>query len=226
MQQMVPIIDYKGCLACLTHAFIRQHKSAPAKHVRLVGLLFARPSSPLAKAEILPAVADWHYRSGDHIDFFFAGYHRHPRLPGAIPIEIPGMEPWGYSAEIFNGFRREIESKSKWQYSGACDLLLVNARFNRTTRMAEIDFRSMILCQLDQMKEDKAIPSVERFFENIFRFAESADDRDPAWGFSDKQGLSVAASALKRVVLSLLPKNLDADYRKAQHFAIRDVACD
>ncbi len=74
------------------------------------------------------------------------------------------------------------------------------------------------------MKEDKAIPSVERFFESIFRFAESANDLDPTWGFSDKQGLSVVGSALKRVVLSILPRGLGADYRKTEHFVIRDVA--
>jgi hypothetical protein len=74
------------------------------------------------------------------------------------------------------------------------------------------------------MKEDKAILSIGRFFESVFRFAESADDLDPTWGFSDSQGLAVAGSALKRVALSLLPKNLDADYKKAEHFAVRDVA--
>ena len=192
--------------------------------VRLVGIVFARPSSPLAKSEIIPALADWHHRSGDHIDFFFPGYHQHALLPGFIPVEIPGMGTWGYSPEIFNNFRQEIESKTKWQYSGACDLLLTNARIDSSTQEAEIDFGSTIVCQIESMKEDKAIPSVERFFESIFRFAESAGNLDPTWGFSDEQGLSVAGSALKRVVLSLLPTNLDADYRKAQHFAIRDVA--
>lgn len=224
MQQMVPVSDYNKFLSHLTNAFISAYGNSASDHVRLVGIIFARPSSPLAKSEIIPALADWHYRSGDHVDLFFAGYHQHALLPGFIPVPVPGMGEWGYSPEVFNSFRQEIESRTKWQYSGACDLLLTNARFDTATQKAEIEFRSTIVCQLDSMKEDKAIPSVERFFESIFRFAESADDTDPAWGFSDKQGLSVTGSALKRVVLSLLPRELGTDYRKAEHFAIRDVA--
>jgi hypothetical protein len=37
-------------------------------------------------------------------------------------------------------------------------------------------------------------------------------------------GGRTAGSALKRVILSLLPKDLGADYRRAEHFVIRDVS--
>ena len=47
---------------------------------------------------------------------------------------------------------------------------------------------------------------------------------DPTWGFSDEQGLRTGGSALKRVVLSLLPRQLEDDYRHAEHFAIRDIS--
>ena len=224
MQQMIPAVDYNQIITRLTNAFLSQHRDNASNCVRMVGIVFARPSSPLAKSEIIPALADWHHRSGDHVHFFFAGYDRYRQRPGFIRVAVPGMDDWGYGPEVFNDIRQQIESRTKWQYSGGCDLLLTNARFDSATQKADIDFSSTIVCQLDAMKEDKAIPSVERFFESIFRFAESADDRDPTWGFSDKQGLSVAGSALKRVVLSLLPRNLAADYRKAVHFAIRDVA--
>jgi hypothetical protein len=43
-------------------------------------------------------------------------------------------------------------------------------------------------------------------------------------GFSDEMGVRTAGSALKRVILSLLPKELGAAYRRAKHFAIRDVS--
>lgn len=84
-----------------------------------------------------------------------------------------------------------------------------------------IDFSCTICCRLDAMKGDDAIQSVETFFETCFHFAE-IDDTDPIWGFSDAQGIDVAGS-LKRVVLSFLPKGLDADYKKAEHFEVRKV---
>ena len=221
---MIPAVDYEQLLVKLAHAFLSRHAKDASAQVRLVGIVLARPSSPLAKSEILPAIADWHQRSGNHIDFFFAGYDRYRHRRGFVPVAIPGMEDWGYSAELFDKFRQDVESRTKWRYSGACDLLLSNARFNDADTTASVNFSSTIVCQLDSMKDDKAIPSVERFFESIFRFAESSDGKDPAWGFSDSQGMSIAGSALKRVVLSLLPKNLHTEYRKAEHFAIRDVA--
>jgi hypothetical protein len=74
------------------------------------------------------------------------------------------------------------------------------------------------------MIRDHAIHSVRRFFEDVFRFAESVTDPDPTWGFSDEMGVRTAGSALKRVILSLLPEELGAAYRRAKHFAIRDVS--
>lgn len=222
---MDPVIDCQELIATLSSAFKYRYEDTQGRRFRIVGLVFARPNSPLAKSEIIPQIADWHHRSGNHIDFFFAGYtYPHELLPGFIAVSVPGRGEWLYSSQLFDRFRREIEAQTKWQYSGECDLLLTNTYFDAAEDQARIDFGSTIVCQLDQMKEEKAILSVGRFFESVFRFAESADDADPTWGFSDSQGLAVAGSALKRVALSLLPRNLDADYKKAEHFAVRDVA--
>jgi hypothetical protein len=80
-----------------------------------------------------------------------------------------------------------------------------------------------VVCDLDLMLRDQAILSVRRFFEKLFRFAETVHAPDPTWGLSDTMGAQTAVSALKRVVLSFLPKDLGADYRRAEHFAVRDV---
>ena len=192
----------------------------------MVGLAFARPNSALAKAEIIPQLEDWHHRSGKHIDFYFAGYTRpHPQitLRGYTEVSIPGARPWLYSAERFNAFRQELEAETTWKYSGGTELLLLNAHFDEAGDRAILDFGSTVCCKLDLMKIDQAVQGVEQFFEAVFRFAESTSDEDPTWGFSDKQGLGIAGSALKRVALSLIPKELEAEYKKAEHFVVRDV---
>ena len=129
---------------------------------------------------------------------------------------------WLYSSNRFDIFRKELEGLTTWKYSGGSDLLLTNVFIN--TNVAEIDFTSTIICPLDEMKRKGAFPSVEEFFESIFRFAESADDSDPTWGFSDAKGRKIVGLSLKRVVLSLLPKNIGADVEKLEHFAVADVA--
>lgn len=217
--------DFAELLDRITGRFMYKYEDDPAGHVRMVGVVFARPNSPLTKAEIVPQINDWHYRSGEHIDFIFAGYTAtHPHIAGYIEVAIPGSEAWFYSAERFDAFRKEFESRTTWKYGGSAELLLLNAHFHYPSQQARLDFSSMVCCQLDLMKTDQAIQSVERFFESVFRFAESADDTDPTWSFSDRQGLGIADSALKHVVLSLLPRGLDAEYKKAKHFAVRDVA--
>jgi hypothetical protein len=227
---MDPVGDYYSFIRHITSKFKYRYGVDISDELRMVGIVFARPTSQLAKAEIIPQIPDWHYRSGNHIDFYFAGYITlflsgySTTPPHFVSVPVPGRGDWLYNSELFNKFRQEIEAKTTWLYSGACDLLLTNARFDAAKDTAVLDFTSTIACQLDSMKDDKAIPIVERFFESIFRFAENATGRDPTWGFSDRQGLALAGSALKRVALSFLPKSLEADVKKAEYFAIRDVA--
>jgi hypothetical protein len=74
------------------------------------------------------------------------------------------------------------------------------------------------------MKADGAIDSVDAFFERIFRDAETQDGTDPARGFSDACAKGLAPSALKNLLISLLPEGLRADSKKAFHFVVSDLS--
>lgn len=218
-------IDYDELLDGIAQRFRDAAHDAPARPVRMVGIVFAPPHSPIAKAEIVPRIGDWHFRSGQHIDFWFAGYSASSDgAAGYVKVEIPGLHPWDYSAERFNALCNEFKARSRWRPSGSSELLLLNARCGPPANVAQLDFGTLVCCQLDLMKADQAILSVERFFESVFRFAETADGADPVWSFSDQQGVDIAGSALKRAVLSLLPAGVQAEYRKAEHLAVRDLS--
>jgi hypothetical protein len=194
----------------------------PSSKVTLVGLLFARPELRLARDEITSSLQYFDHRSGKHINFYCAGY-----IPYGGAIEdyrTFGVDGWVFSTPKFDAFRQEIEARSRWRSRGDCDLLLMNAYYDTSARRAALDFTSAIVCHLDAMKAEGAISSVPSFFESIFQYAEHADGDDPAWGFSDSQGLSAAGSALKRVVLSLLPKEIGKDAEKVAHFAVTDIS--
>jgi hypothetical protein len=190
----------------------------------MVGLLFAQSRIPIAREEIVPNLPYFHHRSGDKIDFFCAGYGRYWYPPPEDQEKVTTDDPpWLFSLSLFGRFCDEIEQLSTWKYSGEADLLLMNAHINPAPAAAGLDFSSAVVCDLEQMKRDGAIRSVPRFFEEIFRYAGRAAADDPAWGFSDKMGLHIAGNAMKRVVLSLLPRKLDEDYGRAEHFAIKDI---
>ena len=185
----------------------------------MVGILFARPESPLAKAEIIPSLSFFHKASDNHIDFFCAGYGAEDRYDDYRDIKgIDGS--WKFSDQAFIDAYTEFEKRTGLKYSGGVDLVLTNAKIDRETKIAQLDFGSTVFCQLDQMKKDGAFASIEQFFRSIIRFSSSAQNDDPTWGFSDQQGLRVAGSALKRVILSLLPRKLGDDYKKAEHFVV------
>lgn len=223
--------SYQDVLNSLTRAFKERYDTSEGQYVRMVGILFARPSSPVAKTEVVPSLDDYSFRSADNIDFFFPGYSLGPG-PGQHQLEyqgphyefqrVAGSGSWVFSPDLFDRFRRELEAMTTWQYKGGTELVLANARFDDAKGEAFIDFSTTVVCQLDTMKKDGAIDTVEMFFERIFRFAENFRGDDPTWGFSDIEGIRIGGSALRRVVLSLLPKDLGKDAEKAIHFAARD----
>lgn len=189
----------------------------------MVGLCFARPASELANSEILPQIPDWHYRSGSHIDFYFPGFADHSSEDDTYQIPMFGRRTWFYSPKVFNNFRQQIEAKTRWKYSGGNDLILVNARYREELDEPDIDFSTAIVCQLDSMNQTKAFPSVEQYFESIFRFAEEAPIQDPAWEFSDRKAVSLGVSALKRVALKFLPGGIGTEAERVKHFFVKDI---
>lgn len=189
--------------------------------VMMVGLLFARENSKLVSTDMIPSKQYFHLRSGDNVDFFWIGW-------GTYFDDTPGpimqRDGWYFDNDGFIKSVKKIEERTTWKYSGATDLLLANVRRTNDSERAQIDFSSMIVCQLESMLEQKAISRVDVFFESIFRFAEDHAGNNPTWGFSDSKLISVSGSVLKKVVLSLLPKNIGADLPKIEHFAVRDVS--
>lgn len=219
---MIHAWNYEQVCQELGNAFLYRYPDGDRRATRMVGLLFAPPETQVGRKEIVPGLNYFHHRSGNNIDFFCAGYSRYGFTPGQRPVTNDDP-PWMFSTEAFDRFRRDIECRSSWRYSGEADLLLMNGeRVNESS--ASLDFHSTIACDLDQMIRDTAIHSSRRFLEDVFRFSENVQLPDPTWGFSDKMGTNTASSALKRVILSLLPKDLGTDYQRAEHFAIRDLS--
>ena len=219
--------DYYRMLAKARDSFASDGSST-GLHVKMLGIFLARPASAMAKADIIPHLNDWHFRSRRRIDFFMAGYRKEAddwdgNSAADVKLEVPGQGTCVYNAEDFDDFRSTLEGQTSWQYGGGCELLLTNAWYESDLEYVRLDFESAMCCRLDAMKSDSAFPSVEQFVEKIIRFAETCKDDDPTWSFSDSAGLQVFGSAIKRAVLSLLPKGLDSAYREAEHYAVRDV---
>lgn len=86
-----------------------------------------------------------------------------------------------------------------------------------------MDFSSCVVCQLDRMNDVKAFTSCEIFFEQIFSYVEKNSNDATVWNFSNTVLLRHGSSMIQRLVLSLLPKNLEKEIQQLCHYAVVDI---
>jgi hypothetical protein len=228
--RVVPVSTYEAVLSDLRVSF--QNKLADSEDaVKLIGLLFARPASALAKEEILPHLSYLHQRSKDHVFFYCAGYWKADLPPDSAIGRVALGNGWMYADTLFDNFREEIESLTTWHYSGGVDLILTNAHHRAEPKKlvgghisrVSIDFKSAIAISLDTLKKDASLPTIFSIFEEISRYAESGSGRDPAWGFSDHVGGTLVSQAFKEILIHALPEALRDKTREAFYFANSDI---
>jgi hypothetical protein len=229
---MIPAVTYDAVCEQLMSSFAsgRYHSDKIDEQVRMVGLLFAPLRAPLARAEIIPRLNQFHYRSGSHIDFFCAGYGGYI-FPGWLPDdavevtdEVPeGPKDWTYSEQWFNNFRSEIEDKAggRWHYSGEVDLILADAVVRPQAAQAHINFQAFLVIDLERAKNDGAIETVAKFFENVFRYAESPKSASAFAGFATVAGSKALGAALGDWFLSMLPKETGKIWKRGRHFVVK-----
>jgi hypothetical protein len=220
---MLAADTYESLTDQLTDAFKGRYPKGST--VQVCGLLFMRPSSKFAANELLPHIEYFDNNSADHIDFFCVGYESYP-LKGDLPSECiivaqNSDSRWSFSPSKFVLFKEGMESDNKWYYSGGCDLLLLNARFDPKKDRAELDFETVIPVDLEDAVTDKAIKSVERFFELVVRLTKNLSSDDPTYALSDYLAIEFGKKEVVNVLRKVLPYGLGDIASKCQHFAIR-----
>ena len=100
---MLPAPSYQDVLASL------RSYMAPAstdRNMHLVGIMFCQPYSRFAKEAVLPGLRYFHYRSGEHVNFYFAGYRQdYEAAPGEIlALALDDGPGWVFSASSLNAF--------------------------------------------------------------------------------------------------------------------------
>src|SRR5436190_10117730 len=137
-------------------------------HTNVTGLIIAPSESDLTKSEIIPHIERWFHRSDFYTDFFMGGYAVNPgddEIPDRVPVKRIRGDEWFFSALLFDQFVKEIETHTKWNYSGDTDFILTAARYDPKTKEAWLDFSSAIAIDLQLAKHEEAILSVPHLFE-------------------------------------------------------------
>jgi len=147
---MHPVISYQEMMSTLSIRLSFLAGKEPGKVVKLVGILFARPDVSLAKAQIIESLEYFHVRSGDHIDFFCAGYGPDDPNDKLRKAQVQVHERgWYFNTKHFERICSAIEAKTGWEYGGRTELILTNASYDPVKHEARFDFNSMIVCKLE-----------------------------------------------------------------------------
>lgn len=175
-----------------------------------IGILLTMPTSKTGK-DIVETLPYYHHRSGKSINFYLPGYGAY--WYGAYPdkenvIVINGAQ-WSFSNEKYVEFIEALEKHSKWKYSGESELLLVEYVNGK------LDYSNVLRFHLDEMLRDEAIPSVNVFFENIFR---CASQQKSLIQFSDIAELKTVGRVAIDCILEELPKFFSGALKKGRHY--------
>jgi hypothetical protein len=220
---MIPTHTKDAIRNVLTRSFQKYYKR---EHMNITGILIARPDEPEFKKHIHPNIEWWHHRSDCYTEFFCLGFTPEPERPNQQPVlEVDGR-PWFFSTRAFSELIRDIEANTRWRYSPGCHLLLLNSRYDRESKKADLDYRHGICINIDKAVREGAVASADELAEQVFEFAKTINEsptEDPVYVFSDKAGWRLAKGSLWKRFLAFLQKPLQEFYQQAKHYAITEL---
>ncbi len=185
--------------------------------VRPVGLIFGRPTCKVFKEELLPDREYYNLRSGRNVELFYMGFAD----PDEEYLPIGVFDDANFSQDSFVSAVEDFESKTKWRYSGATDLILLNSWFSPKGRVY-LDFSCVLVLNLEDAIESKLIKSARTLLEEIIRQS-SGSTTDVVMKVSDVVFLRSARNSLLSWVMGLLKLKAE-DLGNAYSSCVRDVS--
>ena len=181
-----------------------------------IGILLSRPTSSTGR-DIIDSLPYYHHRSGQSINFYLPGYgaYWYGAYPDEKNVAIINGTQWSFSNLKYVEFIEALEEHSKWEYSGESELLLIEYTNGK------LDYSNVLKFHLDAMLADKAISSVNSFFEDIFRYAMKQKNITQ---ISDITGLKTMGQITVDCVLAKLPSFFNGVIKKERHYLINDYA--
>ena len=179
------------------------------KDVRLTGILFMRQDQELAAKSIKPSLDYFHEKSGEHLNFFLAGWRK--------------SREWLFDPAAFVKACDVVAAETAWRYSGGVDLLLFVTR-KRAEHEVVVDLKNAISVRLDRIAKDKWGESPDVILEHICNFARNSNAKDPLLALSLQEMRVAGASALVDAFLAYLPEAIRGRLRYANEFLIQDIS--
>jgi hypothetical protein len=186
---------------------------------RAIGILLGNPSCKFVKENILHKMGYYNERSHNNIDFYFPGYGAYWPLngyPDAIEICMEGFTKWLFSNKEYSNFIKELESKSKWKYTGEAEVLIIDYKDG------ELDFSQVLVFWLDKMVQDNIIYSPSNFFEKIFEIFEENKKNKSTMEFSKSLKLNNNKETFLEFITQSISQHVQSIINKRKYYCIKD----
>jgi hypothetical protein len=193
--------------------------------LKFVGFVFAPPRTDVGQ-QIQQRIFEYNFRFGRDLHFFLVGWSDHaPEQPQHLatlstPAPNESGDNWNYRAKRFNSMTQEIESRSKFKWSGTSEILLLTCA--KLDGLTKIDFATCINLNVSKMLSDGTVTDIGEVLEQLSR-AGKASLKDLK-RISNRQGLRIASREVAASLMSRLPFRVDDAFVQASHYAIRDLS--
>lgn len=180
-----------------------------------IGILLTRPELDTGR-HILDSLEYYHFRTGKVVNFYLPGYgaYWYNAYPdGRVVTKIDNVE-WSFSNKMFVKFEDELELHSNWKYSGETELLFLEYTKD------QLLFKNVLLFKLDNMLRDKAILSVDTFFNDLYRICKEKQDIN---AISDALGARQMKHIALKGIVDWLPEKLSSMFKEERHFCVRNM---
>ena len=179
-----------------------------------IGILITRPDLEVGKS-ILNSLNYFHHLSGNNTNFYLPGYgaYWYKSYPdGQVVTKIEGVD-WSFSDKMFVCFINDLETYSKWEYSGESELLMLEYKDGI------LSYDNMMQFYLDNMMRDRVIVSISSFFQQLLRICKNDKSlKDISNAFGKDKLIQVT----KENILNNIPSSLANVFIQEKYFCIRN----
>ncbi len=143
------------------------------ENMEIVVFLFVKPTNSEA-LNIINEFEYIHYNSEKYCSIYAVGYSNDFEKKNDKQyrkIDVTSNSDWYFSMKAFTDFKKRLEERIKWNYSGEVEILILH---NNPGRCNSLNFTNYVAIDINKGIREGYMDSFQGFMESLVRSAKSA----------------------------------------------------
>jgi hypothetical protein len=162
----------------------------------------------------------WNQQTGQYFDIVFFGW----MTDG--PDESAPHHGMYFDVAAFSDVQAEVETLTKWRYSGETDFLLLDWEHDLDNRRGDFAFDRTVPLQIEELIRQNKVGSLDSFVQDLVNKARDVwppGAESPTWDIGSRMALSAGRRTLWEWVSKAFLRDLGRIYDGMKPFAICDI---